>query len=157
VIENEKLLKDKLILEEKNKNLEFKIIDRHPDVKNHIRNKDDNNLNLYPQNFDPLLGIKNFTNFGVIVHKNSDQDFNNKKYSTLEPNLKNQYINSYEDKMRIIDKSNFNKKNLNINQLEDNYRNNFNDSNGKNLEHRKKILNPIINKSETSNINDINK
>ena len=154
MIENKKLLKDKLILEDKNKNLEFKIADRYPDLKNKKINKDNKILNLYP---DPFLGIKNFTNFGVKVQKNSDEDFNNKKYSSLEPNLKNPYVNSFEDNMRIIDKSNFNKINLKINRLEENYRNNFNDSNSKNLENKKKILNPIINKSETSYNNVINK
>ncbi len=123
--------KDKFQLEEKIKILEFKIpslnvSDKSLDIKINV----DKKFSEFKfQNFDSMMGIKNFTNFGIQNPKGSELEFYKKKCFLLEENLKelNQRLNNNN---RITNHS-FNPE---INSIV---------LNGKYSESRKRTLTPI--------------
>jgi hypothetical protein len=55
-------------------------------------------------NYDPMMGVKNFTNFGIQDHNSSEIEFYKKKCILLEENLKD-LNKKFNNNMRITNHS----------------------------------------------------
>lgn len=110
LLENKNLTKEKFQLEEKLRMMEFKIpsvniIDKNFGMKvsersNYQKKFSEYNLHVY----DPMMGVKNFTNFGIQDHKSSEIEFYKKKCILLEENLKD-FNKKFNNNMRITNHS----------------------------------------------------
>ncbi len=110
LLENKNLTKEKFQLEEKLRMTEFKIpsvniIDKNFGMKVSERSNFQKKFSEYNlHNYDPMMGVKNFTNFGIQDHNSSEIEFYKKKCILLEENLKD-LNKKFNNNMRITNHS----------------------------------------------------